>query len=345
MKLMLAALSISLALALVAIGCRSHKDQSSGPVDQRATQGDAQTQPSSSPDNDQNSGSPKDEARSQPEGAKADYQTLPDDNSNVPTPERALPDKRPAAFSKGATRVEMRNVYFHVDDSIVLRIRDLHGTLARRNRAVPPTFDDKRTFVIGITTGTVGLSTDDLATLMNNYVFAYHGAPLKKIRISTKGDKLKMTGKVHKVVDVPFEIVGDLSATSEGKIRLHPTSVKAAGVPVKGLMHLLGLEVSNLINTNKARGVTVDNDDLILDQEQVIPPPEIRGRIVAIQVQGDEVVQVFGDNNAATTVKPRASSSSRGPNYMYFRGGTLRFGKLTMANADLRILDGDPQDV
>jgi len=30
---------------------------------------------------------------------------------------------------------------------------------------------------------------------------------------------------------------------------------------------------------------------------------------------------------------------------MYFRGGTLRFGKLTMNNADLRIIDASPKDI
>ena len=30
------------------------------------------------------------------------------------------------------------------------------------------------------------------------------------------------------------------------------------------------------------------------------------------------------------------------PNYMYFRHGTLRFGKLTMVNADLLIVDANP---
>jgi len=30
---------------------------------------------------------------------------------------------------------------------------------------------------------------------------------------------------------------------------------------------------------------------------------------------------------------------------MYFRGGTIRFGKLTMSNADMQIVDSHPTDV
>jgi hypothetical protein len=31
-------------------------------------------------------------------------------------------------------------------------------------------------------------------------------------------------------------------------------------------------------------------------------------------------------------------------NYMYYRGGILRFGKLTMEDADLALIDAEPQD-
>ncbi len=32
------------------------------------------------------------------------------------------------------------------------------------------------------------------------------------------------------------------------------------------------------------------------------------------------------------------------PNYMYFRGGTLRFGKLTMRDTDMKVLDRNMKD-
>lgn len=35
---------------------------------------------------------------------------------------------------------------------------------------------------------------------------------------------------------------------------------------------------------------------------------------------------------------------STAPNYMCYRGSVLRFGKLTMVDADLQIADADPKD-
>jgi hypothetical protein len=31
-------------------------------------------------------------------------------------------------------------------------------------------------------------------------------------------------------------------------------------------------------------------------------------------------------------------------NYLYFFGGSIRFGKLTMADADMQLIDADPRD-
>jgi hypothetical protein len=70
-------------------------------------------------------------------------------------------------------------------------IRDLHGSLLRTSKGTPPTFDDKRSFIIGINSGTVRIGSESLSSLMNDHVFAYPHAPLKKIRASTKGNQIK----------------------------------------------------------------------------------------------------------------------------------------------------------
>ena len=258
----------------------------------------------------------------------------------------ASASRRRAPSPRGATRVQMRNVDFHIDDTIVLHIRDLRGALLRKNRATPPVFDDKRSFILRIDSGAIGIGADGLTDLMNNYVFAYPKAPLEKINITIEENQIKMTGTMHKVTDVGFEVKGDLSATPEGKLQLHPTSIKAAGLPVKGLMNLFGVELDDLIKATESHGVKIDDNDIILDPEVIIPPPEIRGKISAVRIEGDEVVQLFGpaNNPSGAQVGRITAVRRRGANYMHYRGGTIRFGKLTMTNADLKIVDRDSKN-
>jgi hypothetical protein len=70
----------------------------------------------------------------------------------------------------------------------------------------------------------------------------------------------------------------------------------------------------------------------------MLPPPRIRGRITSVRVQGDEIIQIFGkETTTSATVRPSS-------NYMAYRGGTLRFGRLTMNNVDMQLIDADPTD-
>jgi hypothetical protein len=103
-------------------------------------------------------------------------------------------------------------------------------------------------------------------------------------------------------------------------------------------MKLLGLDMAKLVNTRRTKGVSVEGNDIILDPAQMLPPPKMRGRITAVSIQGDEIVQTFG-----TARKLRAGGLSGG-NYMAYRGGVLRFGKLTMTDADMQLIDADPTD-
>jgi hypothetical protein len=103
-------------------------------------------------------------------------------------------------------------------------------------------------------------------------------------------------------------------------------------------MKLFGLDMAKLINTRNTKGISVDDNDMILDPARMLPPPRMRGRITAVRVEGDEIVQIFGNETRNPAVeRPRS-------NYMAYRGGILRFGKLTMNDADMQLIDADPSD-
>jgi hypothetical protein len=234
------------------------------------------------------------------------------------------------------TRAEMHNVKYHFDSSLAIHIRHLHGKLVPARSSVPPTFDDKRSFSVSIDSAEIAISSDSLATLMNKYVFNYPGAPIKKLKITMEGSELKQTGTVHKGLDLPFEMKAQVSATPDGRLRLHAVSLKVIHLPAEGALHLFGLHLSDMVNPAGAPGVQIEKDDLILNPSQMLPPPKMQGRVTAVRVEGDQLVQVFG--------APSASPVSPKGNFMRFTGGTIRFGKLTMRDADLSLIDQDPRD-
>jgi hypothetical protein len=120
---------------------------------------------------------------------------------------------------------------------------------------------------------------------------------------------------------------------------LRPSKIEAAYVPVKGLMRVFGIEMESVLDLQGACGMTTEDNALLLDPGALAPPPAMEGKLAGVEVLDDRLALRFGEPPAA----PAAGGDDR-PGYIAFRGGTLRFGKLTMTDTDLRLIDDDPED-
>jgi hypothetical protein len=231
---------------------------------------------------------------------------------------------------------EMRNISYHFSDTVAVHIVHLEGELVPAPSPGLPVFDDPNSFSISVRSAEIWINTAALANVLNEYVFAAKDAPIKGIRVSTEGGKIKLRGRLHSKGDIPFESEGTLSVTADGNIRVHTEEVKAAHLPVKGLMDLIGATISKLIDTRKVRGLRAEKDDLILIPSELFPPPHLYGKVTSVSIRGDQIVQRYG--------QPGTPTLKIAGNYMAYRGAQLRFGKLTMSDTDLTLIDMDPGD-
>ena len=263
-------------------------------------------------------------------------------------PEQAAPagdSIGPRIGTTTPTRVSFRNVDFHIEEGVLLRIRRLDGEMHSLKHGVVD-LDDKQSYVTAVDTGEVALAGADLTNLMNRHVLAYRGAPIKHLRVDIHDNQVRQRGTLHKGVDIPFDINATASATEDGQIRLHPTRIRIFGVDGAALMRALGINLEKMIDFSKATGIAVHGNDLFLEPLRILPPPAITGKIVSVRVDGDHLVQVFGRPAGADTMM-RAALEPPEPlarNYMFYRGGTLHFGKLFMADAEMQVIDLDPSD-
>jgi hypothetical protein len=247
----------------------------------------------------------------------------------------------PSGAAPPAVTVAMRHVRLHVDEGIVLEIARLQGLMLSRATDQPPVFDDQRSYVLRVNAADITMNMPSLATLMNRHVFGYDGASLSDLTLAVTGDgRLALKGKLHKGVTVPFSAKAAVGVTDDGRLRLHVDSIKAAGVPTKGLMEVFGLDLSDVVDLKKRRDVVIDGDDIVIAPGQALPPPEIRGHLAGAAVQKGGLVLTF---------RARDKSDTRGRplqrrNFISFSGGSIRFGKLTMTDADLQLIDADPRD-
>lgn len=242
-----------------------------------------------------------------------------------------------AAQPRGAVvGIEMRNVRLHVAADAILEVKWLSGRLRSNAVNQPPVFDDPRSFTMEVDDGEMGMDAASLTALVNR-AFDYKGASLSDIRVGFEEGRLVQHGKLKKGISVPFSIVASVATTPDGLLKVHSDKVKAAGIPAAKLMSMLGIELDEIVKSRPDRGITFRDNDLLLAPTRMLPPPETRGKLTNAFVRGDRLVQVFG--KGATP----AGSGGRG-NYIWFRGGSIRFGKLTMSDADLKLIDMDSKD-
>ena len=240
--------------------------------------------------------------------------------------------------SSSLVEIQMHSVNLHLDQSTILEVRRLRGQMVPTRAHQPVTFDDVNSFKTRISSAEIAIAAATLSDLLNQRVFSYPGTPLKNLRVKIENGRIKQTGTMHKGVNLPFEVEGPLDATSEGEIRLHAEKVASAHVPVKGLLHLFGEDLSKLVNIREDRGVRLERDNILIDPRRLLPPPQIEGKITAVNVDGDRIVLTF-QSGAASELSPPYKTD----NYIYHRGGVLRFGKLTMTDADLEIVSESQQ--
>jgi hypothetical protein len=195
----------------------------------------------------------------------------------------------------------------------------------------------KESFEVRVVNGTISISPEALTSIMNNYVFAKQDAPLKELSVSIDKNQLIIKGKLASK-GIPFETAGTLSATADGRVRVHTEKVKALHVSVKKMMGLFGIDLANVVNTSKIDGMDTDKNDLLMDLGKLLPPPHIQGKVVEVKVANNSIITIFGDGGKSVR------SSGETGNYMAFHGNKVQFGKVVMEDTDLVVLDLDPGD-
>jgi hypothetical protein len=258
----------------------------------------------------------------------------------APQKQKEAPENQGPAKKDAPVRTQMRNVKFRFADNISVQIKTLSGALTASGDYDIPVMDDKNSFKVHIDVADILIYPDDLANVLNSYVFARPQSPLGGVSISIEKGQLKIKGRLRDKANIPFETIGTLSTTPDGRVRLHGEKIKALHVPVKGLMDAFGIEIDDLIKNGKVPGVSTDENDLILDLQQILPPPHIEGPVTAIRIEGNAIATTLGKGASPK----RLSNAPASGNFMAYQGNRMEFGNLTMENTDMILIDLDPAD-
>jgi hypothetical protein len=266
-------------------------------------------------------------------------------------PAQAAGSAASVAAAVDSVHVEIEDTLFHPINGVILRVKRMHGRLVGEPGKVI-SLDDPNSFRVEIDEGVTVLTAANLSALLNSYLLPRAHSPIEHLDVSFDGQQVVVKGRIHELVSLPFEGRGGLTATPDGNLRLHLDEFRVAGVLSKHLLETLGIRLDSVARSQVNRSYRVDGDDFIAPLVALFPPPLVSGHLTGVHIEGQNMVQVLGvpfpDEQPGREAVAEIPKGLNAPaNYIYFQGGRMKFGKVTMEDVDLKLVDlkpGNPFD-
>lgn len=245
--------------------------------------------------------------------------------------------QKTSADLQNAPHVEMQNVLFRYSPAISIHVIRLRGSLLPTQGNTAPSFNDPASFVVATDAAEVRMSTGQLAALMNDWLLSSPKAQVKHVQIQTAGDRLLIQGTMKKGVPVPFRAEAAVSVANDNRIRITVQKMKAARVPIKGLLDAFGVSLDDLVSQKGLKGMSVEGDSFLIDPQTAFPPPQIRAKLAQVKVSPGGLTILFGQGAPGISAPPAK-------NYIALRGGAIKYGREEMFDSDLIMIDTTPAD-
>ena len=230
-----------------------------------------------------------------------------------------------------STTIYAHNLMLRKGPNFRIYVRWLRGNMVPTHPDVNPSFDDPESFFLDIKTGIVRANIGDIGKFLNAGGVA--DSPLKNITLLAEGNNIRLKGTLHKIVPLPVELLGSVTATSDNRIQVHVTKLSVLSIPLKGLLGGLHVTVSDLFHPKGIPGIEVAGNDIFFNTLKLLPPPHIHGQLTKVRVVSPDMEEVYG--NGEETV----SRVEQWRNFLRLNNGTIDFGKLTMHHVDLIMVD------
>ena len=230
------------------------------------------------------------------------------------------------------TRIYAHNLILRKGPDFRIYIRWLKGQMVRTKKNVVPSFDEPESFVLEVQQGIIHANIGDISHFFNAGTIP--GSPLQNISLTGNGSQVSLHGTIHKLhIPLPIGLDGTISPAPDGRIRLHVDRLSVLKLPVKGLLGEIHVTIADLMGNTSVAGVEATQNDIYLDTQKLLPAPHIHGQLTKILIKNPDLVVKYGseENDVART--------EQWHNFLALKGGTLEFGKMTMHQVDIIMID------
>ncbi len=146
---------------------------------------------------------------------------------------------------------------------VTFQLQGFSAKMVPRSRRMPLCLSK----MANVERGDVFVSSDSLTRLFNQKIQGTE-SKVKDVKIEMEDKLVHIHGTVKKVLPISFEISGPVS-TDGTALRVEAKSIKADGLPVKGLLDMVGAELGSLLGSKSVAGVVVKGNFIFFQPEQL----------------------------------------------------------------------------
>lgn len=188
-----------------------------------------------------------------------------------------------AGFAKGepvrcpahVTKMMLEKGEYSPQEGATFNLENFSATMVARGKASPLCFQRET----HIHRGSVWISAESLTTMFSQKLHQ-STSKITEIKVEMKDNIAHLSGKVQKGIKIPFEIDGPVS-TDGTVLILEAKKVKAEGVPIKGLLGMIGKDLGSILNEESATGVGAKGDTLIFEPAKIA---HVHGKMTAAEI-------------------------------------------------------------
>jgi len=182
-------------------------------------------------------------------------------------------------------------------------LQNFSALMTSRGKSSPLCFNR----ITEINHGQVFISSASLTHLFEQKI-QQSNSKMKDVKVEIKDNEAHLTGKMKKGMDIGFEITGPVTTDGTNLI-LTAKKIKAAGVPVKGLLGMLGKHLGDLLQSESVEGVKANGDNLIFVPASI---SHVKGRIAKLDLTDRGLMLDFesaAKKQVAGADKPRVQAA------------------------------------
>jgi hypothetical protein len=176
------------------------------------------------------------------------------------------------------TRMVINEGTYVQGTGVEYKLKGFVADLVPRGKAMPACLAK----MTNIRQGDVVVSTDSLSRMFARKMSeGGKDSSIQDLSISTEEGQIVIKGKAKKLIPISFVLKGPVDVVDGSKLRFHSKDVKAAGLPAKTLMKMLGVHMGEMINDAGANGVSATDEYIIFDPKLLA---HVEGKIEKLQI-------------------------------------------------------------